>query len=65
MTGAVIGSTIAQVLAGILEGFARSGVTQEELEAGKQAALTELASMDAARLAQEAKEWRIAQGLET
>lgn len=65
MTGAVIGSTIAQVLAGILDGFARSGVTPEELEAGKQAALTELASMDAARLAQEAKEWRIAQGLET
>lgn len=65
MTGVAIGATVVQVLAGLLEGFARSGVTPEELEAAKQAALTELASMDAARLAQEAKEWRIAQGLET
>ena len=64
MTGKAIGIAVAKVVGGILEGLARSGVTPEELEAAKQAALTELASMDAARLAQEAKEWRIAQGLE-
>jgi hypothetical protein len=60
--GELIGGAIAGTVAAVLQACARAGATAEELEAAKAHALAELQSIDAARVAQEAREWRIARG---
>lgn len=57
-----IGGAVVGTVAGVLQAFGRAGATAEELEAAKTQALAELQSLDAARIAQEAREWRIARG---
>jgi hypothetical protein len=60
-----MGAAIAEAVLVILRALASTGVSPEELETVKQEALASIAAIRSDQLAQEAKEWRIAQGEES
>jgi hypothetical protein len=60
----LIAEAIVGAVNGVINVATKSGVSAEDIEAGKQDALAQITDIGSAEAAAHARQWRIAQGLE-